>query len=116
MIEPREWRDHEIDLMKDDDGCWYMVDVCKSDFGYWLDKQQPPTRPKSKPVPVKRAKIKAFLAKKFSRQRVPDDYVRKDLLNELRGSDPLLKQTDDATFKTAIGEYHDELNQSGSST
>jgi hypothetical protein len=71
-------------------------------YDLWLD---PP-----KPTPLKRAKIKAWLYKKFHGQRVPDDCVRKDLLNELRGSDPLLKSCDDATFKTAFDEYHADLS------
>lgn len=49
-IEPCEWRDHEIDLMTDNDGCRYIVDVCKSDFGYWL-YQQKPAKPKTKATP-----------------------------------------------------------------
>jgi len=37
--------------------------------------------------------------------------VRIDLLGELRGcGDPLLKQVDDATVKTAIDEYNADLN------
>jgi hypothetical protein len=75
--------------------------VWNPDLWRWLS----PTK-----TPVKRAKIKAWLAKKFSDQRVPDDYVRIDLLGELRGADPLLVQVDDATVKTAIDEYNAERN------
>jgi hypothetical protein len=49
-IEPCEWREREIDLMTDDDGCRYIVDVRKGDFGYWLD-QQKPAKPKTKATP-----------------------------------------------------------------
>jgi hypothetical protein len=72
--------------------------VWNPDLWRWLS----PTKP-----PVKRTKIKSWLAKKFAGQPVPDDYVRKDLVNELRDcGDPLLKSVDDATVKTAIDEYH----------
>jgi len=77
-------------------------DVSEADFWRWLN---PP-----KPAPVKRAKIKAFLDKKFHGQPVPDDYMRKDLVNELRDcGDPSLKSVDDATVKTSIDEYHADL-------
>src|SRR5262249_24082815 len=73
--------------------------VWSPDLWRWLS---PP-----KPTPLKRAKIKAWLAKKFCGQPVPDDYVRKDLVNELRDwGNPLLKSVDDATVKTAIDEYN----------
>jgi hypothetical protein len=109
-IEPSEWREREIDAMTDQGGYRYIVNVSKSDFRYWLDQQPAAASAKPRPKPRKREKIKAWLAKKFDNQRVPDDCVTKELLNELRGcGDPLLKQIDDATFKTATDEYHAEL-------
>ena len=35
-IEPSEWRNREIDLMTDADGCQYFVDVSEIDFRGWL--------------------------------------------------------------------------------
>jgi hypothetical protein len=40
-IEPSEWREHEIDLMTDSDGCRYFVDVSEADFRFWLGKPEP---------------------------------------------------------------------------
>jgi hypothetical protein len=106
QIEPSEWRNREIDFMTDEHGCEYTVDVDEADFRYWLGQQ----KAKLGKQPTKRIKIKAFLAEKFHNQPVPDDYVRKDLLNELRGcGDPLFKQLDDATLNTAIVEHNSEL-------
>ena len=59
-IEPSEWRNREIDLMTDDDGCRYFVDVRETDFRYWLDNQQKTKPTKTKPKP--RAKKKRDLA------------------------------------------------------
>ena len=78
--------------------------VWNPDLWRWL------TGAKPKSTPVKRAKIKVWLNKKFHGQRVPDDYLRKDLLNELRScGDPLFKSLDDATVKTGVDEYHADL-------
>jgi hypothetical protein len=41
-IEPSEWRVHEIDLMTDEHGCNYFVDVSEDDFGRWLNEQPAP--------------------------------------------------------------------------
>jgi hypothetical protein len=43
-IEPSEWRDREIDLMTDADGCRYLVDVSENDFRQWLDQEDAPER------------------------------------------------------------------------
>jgi len=59
-IEPSEWRQHEIDLMTDQDGCRYFVHVDKADFRYWLDHQE-----QDKPGRGKRPRIKALLAEIF---------------------------------------------------
>jgi hypothetical protein len=37
LIEPSAWRQREIDLMTDDDGCKYIVSVSKTDLDDWLD-------------------------------------------------------------------------------
>jgi len=57
-------------------------DILDVDLWRWLS----PTKPKMEPR--KRLKIKSFLAKKFSGQRVPDDYVRKDLVVRVRSLQP----------------------------
>ena len=38
-IEPSEWRQREIDLMTDSDGCKYFVSISKTDLLAWLDKK-----------------------------------------------------------------------------
>jgi hypothetical protein len=43
-IEPSEWREHEIDLMTDSDGCRYFVDVSEADFRFLLGKPEPETQ------------------------------------------------------------------------
>jgi len=78
--------------------------VWNPDLWRWLDNAKP------KPTPVKRARIKAWLAKKFNGQPVPDDYKRISIVTDLRDcGDPLLKSVDDDTVKTAIDEYHADL-------
>jgi hypothetical protein len=39
-IEPSEWRQREIDLMTDNDGCKFFVSVSKTDLEYWLKAKQ----------------------------------------------------------------------------
>jgi hypothetical protein len=69
-IEPSEWRNREIDLMTDNDGCRYFVDVRESDFRYWLDNQQKTKLTKTKPKP--RAKKKRDLAELAVKTIWPD--------------------------------------------
>jgi hypothetical protein len=38
-IEPSKWRQREIDLMTDSDGCYYFVSISKTDLLGWLDKK-----------------------------------------------------------------------------
>src|SRR5262245_45617697 len=98
-IKPSEWHDHEIDMMTDDDGCWYSVYVHKGDFGYWLDNQrQPKSELGKQPLVIK------YLTEKFQGQRVPDPthYQRKALLAELRQRHPILKSLDHKTLLRAI--------------
>jgi hypothetical protein len=40
-IEPSEWRNRDIDLMTDSDGCRYLVDVSEADLRHWLGKPEP---------------------------------------------------------------------------
>ena len=108
-IEPSEWREHEIDLMTTYDGCWYMVNVSKSDFGYWLDQHKPKPEQGRQPLVIK------YLTKRFSGRRVPDPAhcVRKDLLAELRKVDPILAQLDIKTLMRAINKYNSSLAADG---
>jgi hypothetical protein len=84
-------------------------DVLYADLQRWVNPPTIKATNRPKPKPRKRLKVKAYLTLKFSGQRVPDDYVRKVLLSEVReGGDPSLKQLDDATLKTSIDEYNAE--------
>jgi hypothetical protein len=109
LIEPSEWREHEIDLMTDDLGCWYFVDVRESDFRYWLNQQKATLEQGKQPLVIK------HLTKRFSGQRVPDPAhcVRKDLLAELRKLDPILAQLDIKTLMRAINKYNSSLPADG---
>jgi hypothetical protein len=109
-IEPGEWRSREIDLMTDDLGCRYLVDVSKSDLEYWLHQQR------GKPELGKQALVMKYLAEKFpGQQRVPDPAhcQRKDLLAELRKRDPVLRQLDIKTLGRAIDKYNRLLGVDG---
>jgi hypothetical protein len=79
-------------------------DISEADFLRWLN---PP-----KPELGKQPLIIKYLAEKFPGQRVPDPAhcVRKDLLAELRKSDPLLKSLDYKTLCRAISKYHLSLD------
>jgi len=52
-IEPREWHEHQIDMMTDKDGCSYWVRVDKADFEYWLNDLEywldAPAKPSASP-------------------------------------------------------------------
>jgi hypothetical protein len=102
MIEPREWREHEIDAMTDDVGCKYAVDVSKSDFQHWLDT------PKAAKAKVgKQPLIMKYLAEMFPNERVPDPayYPRDRLRAELLERDPSLTPLDMKTLKRAIKKH-----------
>jgi hypothetical protein len=101
-IEPSEWRQREIDLMTDEDGCKYFVDVDKADFRYWLNQQGGKPKQGKQPLVVK------YLAEMFPGRKVPDpaEYQRKDLLAELRERHPLLKSLNIKTLGRAIHRYN----------
>jgi hypothetical protein len=109
-IEPSEWREHEIDLMTDEDGCRYFVDVDEADFRYWLGQQK--AKPKSEVG--KRPRIRALLAEMFQGRKVPDPahYARKALKADLLELDPNLEPLDETTLKLAIDEYNAEPKRS----
>jgi len=102
-IEPSEWRNREIDLMIDANGCWHSVDVHRDDFGYWLNNQHQP-----KSEQGKQPLVMQYLAEMFPRQRVPDPahYQRKALLAELRRRNPILNSLDIKTLGRAINKYN----------
>src|SRR6516164_11467180 len=47
-IEPSLWRQREIDLMTDSDGCNYFVSISKTDLLGWLDKKSVKPKPVGK--------------------------------------------------------------------
>jgi hypothetical protein len=98
-IEPSEWRDHEIDMMTDSDGCKYFVRVSKEDFWH----QFPPSKEQT-PAVGKQPRILKLLADKFGNSRVPDRGLcpRKVLKADLLKLDPTLNPLNLTTLKTAI--------------
>lgn len=107
-IEPSEWCHHEIDLMTDDNGCRYLVDVDEADFRYWLDHQRIDHQQKGKPQRGKQLLVIKYLTEKFSGQTVPDPALcqRKGLLAELRQCDRNLASLDPKTLNSAIKKYN----------
>ena len=96
-IEPSEWRQREIDLMTDSDGCKYWVDVSKIDLEHWLNQQTRST------AGGKQSRLVRLLAEMFP-AGVPnrDDCPREPLRAELLKRNPSLKPLDLKTLKTAI--------------
>ena len=74
-IEPSEWRQREIDVMTDRDGCKYWVDVSKIDLEHSLN------RAVKSDVQKKRGSRKLDLAKRAIKHLWPDG-VPDDLLNK----------------------------------
>jgi hypothetical protein len=101
LIEPSEWRQREIDLMTDSDGCKYWVDVSKTDLEHWLSQ---PTSG------GKQSRVSRLLAEMFP-DGVPNraDCPREPLKAELVKRDPSLKPLDLKTLKTAIDTYNRQL-------
>jgi hypothetical protein len=101
-IEPSEWRQREIDLMTDSDGCKYWVDVSKTDLEHWLNQQF--TQPTAG---GKQSRIIRLLAEMFP-TGVPHraDCPREPLKATLVERDPSLKPLDLKTLKTAIEIYN----------
>jgi hypothetical protein len=117
-IEPSEWREHEIDLMTDSDGCRYFVDVSEADLRYWLGQQKAKPREAREAREArevgKRPKIRALLADMFHGCRVPEPAhcVRKALRADLLQRDPNLDPLNLGTLKSAIDEYNADPKRS----
>jgi hypothetical protein len=111
-IEPSEWRQREIDLMTDSDGCKYWVDVSKTDLEHWLDQQ--PTQPTAG---GKQSRIIRLLAEMFP-TGVPDraDWPREPLRAALLERDRSLKPLDLKTLKTAIEMYNRVVGNAGNTS
>jgi hypothetical protein len=106
-IEPSEWRDREVDLMTDNYGCWYFVDVNKDDFQYWLNQQ----KAEAKEIPPRQQLVIKYL-KEWYPNGVPDpsECPRKDLWGRLRKCDPNLKSLDLKTLRSAIARMGNDGN------
>jgi len=77
LIEPSEWRQREIDVMTDSDGCKYLVDVSKIDLEHWLNSAIKSNVQKI----TKRGSRKLELGKQAIKHLWPDG-VPDDLLNK----------------------------------
>jgi hypothetical protein len=111
IIERHEWRDHDIDVMTDSNGCHYSVDVEKSDFEDWLQRQ---TKRQPKKAVGKVPRILKLLDDKFKGEPVPDPAYcpRNPLKADLLKLDPLLNPLTLTTLKTAIETYNANLKRS----
>jgi hypothetical protein len=111
-IEPSEWREHDIDVMTDEDGCQYVVDVDEADFRYWLDQQKAIPEQGKQGVPEqeqgKQPLIMKYLAELFPNRPVPDPayYPRNRLRAELLKCDAGLKPLDMKTLGRAIKKHN----------
>jgi hypothetical protein len=101
-IEPSEWRQREIDVMTDSDGCKYWVDVSKIDLEYWLNQQLTQSTAGGKQPRIIRQLKEMFPAGVPNRA----DYPRQPLTAELIKRDPSLAPLDPKTLKTAIEAYN----------
>ena len=93
LIEPSEWRQRDIDVMTDSDGCKYWVDVSKIDLEHSLN------RAVKSDVQKKRGLRKLDLAKRAIKHLwpdgVPDDLLNKQIEKEVS---VYLKQHGSPTF------------------
>jgi hypothetical protein len=105
-IEPSLWRQREIDLMTDSDGCKFFVSVSKTDLDDWLDNNR-------KKAVGKRPLVRELLAAMYP-DGVPDPpfCVRKTLVADLRKCDRRLRSLDEDTLKKAIEEYNADRKRS----
>jgi hypothetical protein len=111
IVDPREWHDHNIDMMTDANGCDYSVDVEKSDFEYWL---QGKCQHKGKEATGKVPRILPLLAEIFKGEPVPERGLRprQALRAELLKLDPTLAGLHLTTLSKAIGIYNATLKRS----
>ena len=101
-IAARAWRDREVDLMTDDDGCQYLVDVSGVDVRYWLHVSR------FLQEQGKQARILALLSEMFPTGHVPDPAFcpRETLKTDLLARDPGLEPLDEAALTAAIDRYN----------
>ena len=101
-IAARAWRDREVDLMTDDDGCQYLVDVSGVDVRYWLHVSRFLQEQGKQP------RILALLSEMFPTGHVPDPafYPREILKTDLLARDPGLEPLDEAALPAAIDRYN----------
>jgi hypothetical protein len=107
LIEPSEWRDHEIDRMTDSDGCNYSASVDKSDFQYWRNQQR--ARPQS--LPPRQQMVIKYLKEWYPNGvPSPSECPRKNLLGRLRECDRNLKSLDTKTLRSASQRMGNDSN------
>ena len=65
--------------MTDDLGCWYMVDVSKSDFSYWLDQQKAKHKVRSTP----KRDLARLAANELWPNGRPEDLINKQVIAQM---------------------------------
>jgi len=73
-VEPREWRDRDLDLETEEDGSWYDVKVSRGDVRYWLANQAEEKPENERDAAIMR-RLKAGQRRNW---KVFSDAVRKD--------------------------------------
>jgi hypothetical protein len=68
LVKPSQWKQDDIDLMTDDVGCKYFVDVDEEDFDFWLDSM-----PKAKDKETRAAPMDNLARKTIAKLNLPDD-------------------------------------------
>jgi hypothetical protein len=82
-IQPSEWREREIDLMTDSDGCKYFVDVSKTDLLAWLSSNKKAVGKKAKPASKRpRDVVKQAISELWS-NGIPDTLADRELVKQL---------------------------------
>ena len=77
-IEPSEWRQREIDLMTDSDGCRYFVSVSETDFQKWLRTKQ-----SRKTVPSRKLDLAKIAVNALWPNGIPESVQNKQIETEV---------------------------------
>jgi hypothetical protein len=79
-IEPSLWRQREIDLMTESDGCKYFVSVSETELCHWLKTKQ---HSKASSPPRKRDLVKQAINELWQ-NGVPKDLLNKQIETQVR--------------------------------
>jgi hypothetical protein len=80
-IEPSEWRQREIDLMTDSDGCRYFVNVSRPDLLGWLRKNK--KAKSTKPTGKRPRDVAKQAVKELWPNGIPDTLTNRSLVKQV---------------------------------